>query len=169
MTRRLSLRSFLPLLLAAPLASPLTGLPLGSESRAQDFNTSSWTVGLVRFDEDGLDHTTANITYDDGPGLVVYCSHDTVIALRVDPFYPTGDTPDTDLRFVVKAGGTSLYDQKLGPFSFADNSYGGAIDKKLAEAMKVGETVQVADPTIGLDKTFPLRGSDQALGALTCV
>lgn len=159
---------FLPLAFA--MALPL----LVSEGRAdeplvQNYDDAEWTVGLLRFDQDGIDHTTATISYGGDAGLIVYCSHETVIALRVDPFYPNGPTPQSNIRFLVEGGGKTIYDQSLGPFSFADNSYGGAINKELAEAMKRGSSIQVSDPTIGLDNKFPLRGSSKALASLKCV
>ncbi len=160
---------------AALLALPFFVLAAPSSSSADEplvatYDTARWTVGLLRFDQDGIDHTTATVSYGNDSGLIVYCSHETVIALRVDPFYPNGPTPpQSNIRFVVKGSSKSLFDQTLGPFTFADNSYGGAISKDLAQAMKNGSSVQLTDPTIGLDKSFPLRGSAKALSSLGCV
>ncbi len=168
MTDSLLNARILPLFLA--LVLPLfASQAKADEPLVQDYVDAEWTVGLLRFDQDGIDHTTATISYGGDAGLIVYCSHETVIALRVDPFYPKGATPQSDIRFVVEGDGKTLYDQSLGPFSFADNSYGGAINKDLAEAMKRGSSIQVSDPTIGLDNKFPLRGSSKALASLKCV
>ncbi len=140
-----------------------------SQSFVQTYETAHWQTGLLRFDQDGTDHATATVSYGADSGLIVYCAHETVIALRVDPFYPKGVTPDSNIRFVVKSGESVIYDQTLGPFSFADNSYGGAIPKALAAAMKKGSSLRLTDQTIGLDTPFPLRGSANALSSLKCV
>ncbi|MEQ8654316.1 MAG: hypothetical protein RIC87_17755 [Kiloniellales bacterium] len=168
MTQSLLKRSILAMLVA--LALPLTTTTVqADEPLVQNFDNAEWTVDLLRFDQDGIVHTAATVSYGGDAGLVVYCSHETVIALRVDPFYPKGATPQSNIRFVVKEGSKTLYDQSLGPFSFADNSYGGAINKELAAAMKRGSSIEVSDPTIGLDNKFPLRGSSKALASLKCV
>ncbi len=161
-------------LAASLLSLSLVGLIVPGAGQAQDslvatYDTAKWTTGLLRFDEDGLDHATATVSYGADSGLIVYCSHETVIALRVDPFYPNGPTPESNIRFVVKSGSKVLYDKTLGSFTFADNSYGGAVTKELAEAMKGGSSLELSDPTIGLDKSFPLRGSSAALSSLSCI
>lgn len=150
-------------------ASVFAGAAMGEESFVDTYETAAWTVGMEEFDEDDLQHTTATVEYGADSGLTVYCSHGSVIALRVDPFIPNGPTPQSTIRFVVKSGDKTLYDQALGPFTFADNSYGGAIDKALAEAMKKGSRLEISDPTIGLDKAFPLKDSERALDSLACV
>lgn len=158
------------------LALALTGTAAGAEERGPEafvktYETAEWQTGLLRFDQDGIDHATATVSYGADSGLIVYCAHETVIALRVDPFYPKGPTPPaSNITFTVTdAGQKVLYDQALGPFSFADNSYGGAVTKELTQAMKRGQDLRLVDRTIGLDTRFPLRGSSKALSSLPCV
>ncbi len=151
-----------------------------AEARAQDslvaiYDTAKWTVGLLRFDQDSIDHTTATVSCGADSGLIVYCSYETVIALRVDSFYPNGplsERPDVAVEHPLPGQGRQqdpLRQVPGGPFSFADNSYGGGVTKELANSMKGGSSVQLLDQTIGLDKTFPLRGSAKALSSLGCV
>ncbi|MEO1190413.1 MAG: hypothetical protein AAFY02_01545 [Pseudomonadota bacterium] len=160
----------LSLLLAFGL---FTALPAAAQDQGlvQTYETARWDNGLIRFDQDGIDHVTATISYGPGPtGLVVYCSQPGAIALRVDPFIPQGGpVPESSLRFQVKRGSARIYDQTLSGFTFADNSYGGAIPEKLAEALKAGSSLQITDPAIGLDQRYPLRGSSKALSSLTCL
>ncbi len=140
-----------------------------TKSFVETYDTAHWQTGLLRFDQDGIDHATATVSYGADSGLIVYCAHDSVVALRVDPFYPNGPTPESKIRFVVQSGSKVIYDETLGPFTFADNSYGGAIPKALAEAMKKGSALRLVDTAIGLDTPFPLRGSAKALSSLKCL
>jgi len=151
------------LFVAATLASA------EEQSFVDTYETAAWTVGLGEFDGDGLEHETASIDYGNDNGLMIYCSQAGAIALRIDPFYPNGPTPNSNIRLVVTSGDKTIYDQTLGPFSFADNSYGGKIPRALAEAMKAGSRLELSDASIGLDKAFPLKGSSQALASLKCV
>ncbi|GAB5470981.1 MAG: hypothetical protein Kilf2KO_40110 [Rhodospirillales bacterium] len=165
-------RSALRLALKALAATLLLQAAARAESQplVPTYETAEWQSGLLRFDQDGIDHVTATVSYGADTGIVVYCTPQSVIALRVDPYYPKGGvTPSSQIRFVVKSGDTSIYDQTLSPFTFADNSYGGAIPKALAEAMKRGSSLSLSDPTIGLDQRYPLRGSSKALAGLTCI